>query len=101
MNNNNEKKFFNENTNDLILSIINFLENQKQYITNPKADLSIKFSEDNIYTSKSCPFCGSASEYDMEYDSYYCPECNVWLEPICGSEDCMFCANRPERPLLK
>jgi len=99
--NNDEIKFTDENTKDVIKLIIEFLESQKQYITNPKADLSIEFNEDNIHVSEFCPFCGSASEYNMDYDSYYCADCNIWLETLCGSEDCMFCKNRPERPLLK
>lgn len=37
----------------------------------------------------------------MRYDSFMCPMCDVWTEPVCGCEPgtCEFKdANRPERP---
>ena len=45
-----------------------------------------------------CPQCGRRSRLCMRHDAYYCPACDIWLEPVCGSERCKFCAARPERP---
>jgi hypothetical protein len=46
--------------------------------------------------------CGTAGIRDREYDSYYCPVCNKWLEPECSckarGDDCSF-PDRPEKPL--
>ncbi len=45
-----------------------------------------------------CPKCGRRSKLCLRYDAYYCPACDIWLEPVCGSERCEFCAGRPQRP---
>ena len=45
-----------------------------------------------------CPKCGKRSCLSLRYDAYYCPGCDIWLEPVCGSPLCEFCAGRPERP---
>jgi hypothetical protein len=44
--------------------------------------------------------CGCPVEYSHEYDAYYCPACNRWLEGQCGDLDCEFCAGRPTRPVM-
>lgn len=33
------------------------------------------------------------------YDSFYCVDCNEWLDKKCHDATCMFCAERPEKPL--
>ena len=33
-----------------------------------------------------CPQCGRRSRLCMRHDAYYCPACDIWLEPVCGSE---------------
>jgi len=38
------------------------------------------------------------SEYSEDFDAYYCPECNKWLETKCGNANCEFCNNRPDNP---
>ena len=46
-----------------------------------------------------CPVCDGAVKLDYEYDAYYCPSCNQWLELAqCGDNDCPFCYPRPARP---
>jgi hypothetical protein len=42
-----------------------------------------------------------ATEYSEEYDAYYNPATNEWIESKCDDPTCEFCANRPERPLLR
>lgn len=46
-----------------------------------------------------CDLCDSQVEYSAEYDSYYCVSCNCWLEGNCKDPTCIFCKNRPEKPL--
>jgi hypothetical protein len=45
-----------------------------------------------------CPQCGREADHCSEYDSYYCEVCDIWLDPVCGDPNCMFCAHRPEKP---
>lgn len=45
-----------------------------------------------------CPQCGRRSKFCLRHDAYYCPLCDVWLEPVCGSKRCEFCNGRPQRP---
>jgi len=41
--------------------------------------------------------------YNEKYDSYYCVECNRWLEEKCKcnetENDCEFFPNRPDKPI--
>ena len=37
--------------------------------------------------------------YSEEYDAYYNPTTNEWIESKCDDPTCEFCTNRPERPL--
>ena len=41
---------------------------------------------------------GNEEYYDEEYDSYYDPDENTWLEEICGDKECEFCSKRPPTP---
>lgn len=46
--------------------------------------------------------CGAASIRSEKYDAYYCPICNEWLESKCGDlagDPCIYCKDRPEKPL--
>lgn len=36
--------------------------------------------------------------YDETYDSYFCPICDIWLEPLCDDPECPFCTAIPLRP---
>lgn len=46
-----------------------------------------------------CVKCNTENEYSWEYDSYFCPKCNVWTESKCKDKDCKFCLDRPETPM--
>lgn len=50
---------------------------------------------------KFCEYCGKKRTYSDRYDSFYCADCNVWLEPECGclESECEF-TNRPSKPNL-
>lgn len=37
--------------------------------------------------------------YSENYDAYYCKACNIWLENACDDLDCIFCAERPDKPV--
>lgn len=45
-----------------------------------------------------CEECDSLGILDMKYDSYFCPECLIWIEEICEDPNCSYCKNRPEFP---
>lgn len=52
------------------------------------------------YLNRKCNECNKYMlSYDERYDAVYCANCNEWLEKNCGSPDCEFCKDRPERPL--
>lgn len=42
--------------------------------------------------------CGKTKSYSTEYDTYYCENCNKWLEDTCSDRNCYFCNNRPLFP---
>jgi hypothetical protein len=42
-----------------------------------------------------------AEVYDEQYDAYYNPQTNEWVESKCDDPTCEYCVNRPERPLLE
>ena len=48
--------------------------------------------------SCSCHGCGQLAEYSPKYDSWYCINCNIWLEEKCSDPLCEFCSVRPEMP---
>lgn len=45
-----------------------------------------------------CPKCGKPKSQSFRFDADYCGHCNIWLTPICDTEGCIFCAERPEKP---
>lgn len=45
-----------------------------------------------------CPSCGERPSYSVRYDAYYCASCDIWLEPVCTSPLCTYCAHRLDRP---
>ncbi len=45
-----------------------------------------------------CPGCQKECLYNPNFDSFYCTECNIWAETICGDAHCTFCSQRPETP---
>lgn len=50
---------------------------------------------DRIPKCLNCKRMGVYAEY---YDSYYCTDCNIWLDAKCTDTTCKFCSTRPEFP---
>lgn len=48
-----------------------------------------------LYT---CKNCGEIASYNERFDSFFCKDCNVWLESQCDDEHCSYCAHRPLTP---
>lgn len=49
-----------------------------------------------------CEICHSPIVYDDNFDSQFCPGCNVWTEkhPVCSDKTCPYCNKvRPDMPL--
>jgi len=46
-----------------------------------------------------CGRCGTRRIYHEDYDAYFCPDCNVWLEHTCRDRSCEYCGKRPDHPL--
>lgn len=46
-----------------------------------------------------CKSCSASRIYYDDYDAFFCPECNVWLEGTCRDSSCNYCRSRPDRPL--
>jgi hypothetical protein len=42
--------------------------------------------------------CVCTKQYSEKYDTYFCGECNKWLEEKCTDPDCQYCTTRPEKP---
>ena len=59
---------------------------------------------DIIYGPNTNPYkvtslAGSNNKYSEEYDTYFDPTQNMWLEDKCTDPNCEYCVKRPERPL--
>lgn len=52
-----------------------------------------------IDDSKICLKCSQNQIYYDDYDSFFCPNCNIWLESACSDPTCEFCRTRPKNPL--
>jgi hypothetical protein len=51
-----------------------------------------------------CEVCNAPIVYDDDFDSQFCPGCNVWTEkhPVCSDKSCPYCNKvRPEKPLIE
>jgi predicted RNA-binding Zn-ribbon protein involved in translation (DUF1610 family) len=48
--------------------------------------------------STECTKCKKNGIYAEYYDSYYCPDCNIWLDEKCIDATCEFCSKRPTFP---
>ncbi|MGY3188992.1 hypothetical protein [Lysinibacillus sp. TE18511] len=46
-----------------------------------------------------CSKCKFNLVYYDDFDSYFCPKCNSWIESKCSDPTCKYCSNRPETPL--
>lgn len=54
-----------------------------------------------IQQGKVCSKCKCNLVYYDEFDTYFCPECNRWMESKCNDPECAYCPNRPETPLTR
>jgi len=46
-----------------------------------------------------CPQCSERRIYFIDYDSFFCASCNMWLESGCNDATCDYCKSRPKTPL--
>jgi hypothetical protein len=47
--------------------------------------------------------CKEKRKYNNYFDSYFCKECDLWLEKTCGATEitrACYCAIRPEKPSM-
>ncbi|SES44419.1 hypothetical protein [Psychrobacillus sp. OK032] len=54
-----------------------------------------------IEQEKYCPKCKFNFVYYDDFDTYFCPKCNSWIESKCSDPNCKYCPNRPEKPLSR
>ena len=47
-----------------------------------------------------CDACGVTGKYNKQFDSYYCEDCNIWINNFCQDVPCDFYINRPKTPNL-
>lgn len=40
------------------------------------------------------------THYHTDSDSYFCPDCDVWMDETCDDIDCQECLERPEKPSM-
>lgn len=52
-----------------------------------------------IAEGSKCLKCGDSQIYFDDYDAYFCPTCNAWLESRCSDAPCSYCCQRPAQPL--
>lgn len=52
-----------------------------------------------IEQEKYCSTCKFNLVYYDNFDTYFCPKCNSWIESKCSDPSCKYCPNRPEKPL--
>ncbi len=55
----------------------------------------------HIDRERTCSACGSARIYHDDFDAYFCPACNTWLEGACSDPACEYCVRRPAHPLAR
>lgn len=53
------------------------------------------------FIDESSHSCGARRVYYDDFDAYFCPECNEWLEHVCSDALCSYCSNRPPSPLAR
>ena len=56
---------------------------------------------ENVEVRKHSLYCTihNKTDYSEEYDSFYCPDCNRWLDEKCADPNCEFCSVRPDKPI--
>jgi len=46
-----------------------------------------------------CDICYRRLKYNRDYDSYFCSRCNQFKERKCNDPECVYCPERPDRPI--
>lgn len=46
-----------------------------------------------------CAVCGQPQVFYEEYDAFFCPRCNKWIDSKCGDSTYSYCSKRPDTPL--
>ena len=52
-----------------------------------------------IFDLETEEYPSEVATYSEEWDAWYDPNKNEWLERTCDDPTCEYCVNRPERPL--
>lgn len=52
-----------------------------------------------IKQDKFCTTCEVNLVYYDDFDAWFCPKCNDWIESTCSDPNCKYCPNRPVTPL--
>lgn len=50
------------------------------------------------HRAKRCSACGGRVSFCHRHDTFFCQECDVWLEAACSEASCRLCRRRPARP---
>ena len=45
-----------------------------------------------------CNKCNKKISYNIDYNSYYCRNCNEWKECTCSDIVCLLCKHKPSTP---
>ena len=48
-----------------------------------------------------CTQCDKVRLHSYRYDAYYCEICLIWLSDKCDNKECIFCSDRPEKPVFQ
>ena len=57
------------------------------------------YEVEGFIDDQTCPECKEFRIYNDDYDAFFCPQCNVWLESACSDPTCDYCSKRPWKPL--
>lgn len=63
----------------------------------PEAELRRVSDKESPYV---CPHCGKRTSFNCQFDAYYCPNCDIWVEEKCDNPNCEYCSNRPDKPSM-
>ncbi|MDD4564211.1 MAG: hypothetical protein PHE79_01800 [Eubacteriales bacterium] len=72
---------------------MNIIENENDKVTIDGIRIEGFISDDR------CKVCNQNLILYKKYDALFCPECNQWAESKCSDPDCVYCRNRPDKPL--
>ncbi|WP_042473598.1 hypothetical protein [Bacillus ndiopicus] len=57
------------------------------------------FKFEGEISNERCKHCNSQKIRNDQYDAYFCPSCNTWLEEKCSDPYCHYCPQRPDKPI--